>query len=87
MGLAERDAASHPSALLVAGGLGRPDAVGAASTLLHFILGHVAEEQARQDWERFGRPDPERTPTATAASFDLGVGLLLDGIASRLDVD
>lgn len=84
MGLAERDATRHPVELLVGSGLPLGDASAAASTVLHFVLGHVAEEQARRDWERFGHPDPERRPTATEASFVLGMELVLDGVASRL---
>ena len=78
-----RDSAT---AVLAGRGLTRADAEAAASALLHFVLGHVAEEQARLDWERFGHPDPDRAPTATAASFDLGLGLLLDGVGVRFSL-
>nr|NLI49770.1 TetR family transcriptional regulator [Propionibacterium sp.] len=84
MGLAENDAAADAAALLGAAGLPAPDAAAAASTLVHFVLGHVVQEQARLEWERFGKPDPDRAPTATQASFTLGVGLILDGIAAHL---
>ena len=84
MGLAESDAVAGPAARLVAAGLAGSDAYAAAASVLHFTLGHVAEEQARRDWELFGKPDPARAATATPASFALGVDLLLDGIDARL---
>lgn len=84
MGLARTDAVAAPAAVLQSAGLAAGPAYAAAAAVLHFTLGHVAEEQARRDWERFGKPDPERRPTATADSFDLGVEVLLDGVEARL---
>lgn len=83
MGLCAVDAAAPPALVLAQAGVPDADAAAAASTLVHFVLGHVAEEQARLDWERFGRPDPGRRRTATDGTFELGVGLLIDGVASR----
>lgn len=83
MGISEVDAVSAPTAALSAAGLSHPDADAAASALLHFVLGHVAEEQARADWERFGQPDPDRGPTATEQTFTVGVQLLVDGVKAR----
>lgn len=84
MGLADLDAAGPAAAALRAAGLPGPDAEAAASTLVHFVLGHVAQEQARLEWERFGKPDPDRGATATGASFAFGVRLILDGIGGQL---
>lgn len=84
MGLADTDAAAAAAAVLGGAGLAAPDADAAATTLLHFVLGHVAQEQARLEWERFGKPDPDRASTATAESFAFGVDLILDGIAGQL---
>jgi len=83
MGLGRRDPVAHPTRVLTSAGLSGADAGAAAAAVFHFVLGHVAEEQARLDWERFGRPDPAGLPTATAATFEVGVELLLDGIAAR----
>ncbi len=80
MGLADLDAAGPAAGVLRGAGLSETDAEAAASTLVHFILGHVAQEQARLEWERFGKPDPDRGATATAASFAFGVRLILDGV-------
>ena len=68
---------------LSAAGLSHPDADAAATARLHFCLGHVAEEQARADWESFGQPDPNRGPTATEQTFAVGVQLLVDGVKAR----
>jgi TetR/AcrR family transcriptional regulator, tetracycline repressor protein len=86
MGLCRLDAVAHPARVLASAGVTTHDADAAAAAIWHFVLGHVAEEQARRDWERFGRPDPAAGPTATAATFDLGTALLLDGIAARFSL-
>lgn len=83
MGLAAFDAAEPAAATLRSAGLSEPDAVAAATTLLHFALGHVAEEQARLDWVRFGKPDGAE-PSATPGTYAFGVGLILTGIGGTL---
>lgn len=80
--LSRHDTTRHPATLLAAAGLPPDEARGAASALVHFVLGHVAEHQARLDWERFHAADPAAAPDADAA-FALGVGLLLDGVEAR----
>ena len=80
--LSRHDTTRHPATLLATAGLTPAEARGAASALLYFVLGHVAEEQARLDWERFHPADPANAEEA-GASFALGVGLLLDGVAAR----
>lgn len=80
--LSRHDTVRHPSTLLAAAGLPVAEARGAASALLYFVLGHVTEQQARLDWERFHPADPAATPDADA-TFALGIGLILDGVAAR----
>ncbi len=80
--LSQHDTLRHPATLFATAGLPPAEARGAASALLYFVLGHVAEEQARQDWERFHAADPE-TAADAEASFILGVRLLLDGVEAR----
>lgn len=80
--LVRHDTTQHPAVLLAAAGLTPTQARGAASALLHFVLGHAAEEQARLDWERFHPADPALALDADE-SFSLGVGLLLDGVETR----
>lgn len=84
MGLAERDASARPTALLADAGLPDAQAAASASALLHFVLGHVAEEQARLDWERFGSAEPSQR-RATDQTFAVGVRLIVDGLGVRLD--
>ena len=80
--LSRHDTTRHPATLLAAAGLAPDEARGAASALLYFVLGHVAEEQARQDWERFNPGEPGAAAAGDEA-FALGVGLLLDGGDAR----
>lgn len=81
--LSERDVTRHPAIALAAGGLAPDAALAAAGTLLHFVVGHVAEEQAAAEWERSGQSAADPAP-ATEASFLLGLTLVLDGIAAQL---
>ncbi|MDO5533767.1 MAG: TetR/AcrR family transcriptional regulator C-terminal domain-containing protein [Propionibacteriaceae bacterium] len=80
--LSRHDTIRHPATLLGTAGLPAAQARGAASALLYFVLGHVAEEQARLDWERFHPADPALAGDADAA-FALGVRLLLDGVSAQ----
>ncbi len=80
--LSRHDTTRHPATLLATAGLSTVEARGAASALLYFVLGHVAEEQARLDWERFHPADPGKAMDADAACA-LGVGLILDGVSAR----
>lgn len=80
--LSRHDTTRHPATLLAAAGLAPDEARGAASALLYFVLGHVAEEQARHDWERFNPGEPGAAAAGDEA-FALGVGLLLDGVDAR----
>lgn len=80
--LSRHDTTRHPATLLATAGLSPTEARGAASALLYFVLGHVAEEQARLDWERFHPTDASSAQEADEA-FALGIRLLLDGVESR----
>lgn len=82
MGLARLDPAEPAATVLRAAGLPAPEADAAATAVLHFVLGHVSEEQARLDWERFGKAGPSER-RATDETFALGVRLLRDGIAAQ----
>ena len=72
--------------ILQRSGLTDPDARAAAAALTHFILGHAAEVQAHDQLRRAGAlpaehdqlPDPD-------AAFNLGLEILLDGVALRCD--
>lgn len=83
MGLLGTDPLRHPVTVLTATGLGTADARGAAATILTFVLGHVVEEQARADWERFGKPEAGTPPTADAGTFRIGTSIILDGIGAQ----
>lgn len=80
--LSRHDTTRHPATVLAAAGLPPAEARGAASALLYFVLGHVAEEHARRDWERFHPADPATAMDADA-HFSLGVALILDGVEAR----
>lgn len=81
--LLRTDITHHPATLLSAAGGEAEAARSAAVTLLHFILGHVAEEQARLDWERYGRPRPDEPRLSDDVTFATGVNLILNGVAAR----
>ena len=78
----------RPILVLAASGLPEAVARSAASTLMHFVLGHVAEEQARREWVRLtaagavkGGVQPQEDDQER---FDNGVALILDGAATSL---
>lgn len=50
-----------------------------AHTLFHFVFGHVADEQAVLSAGAVGAGPPDD------ADFAIGLGLILDGLASRMD--
>ncbi|MBD8607009.1 TetR/AcrR family transcriptional regulator C-terminal domain-containing protein [Aeromicrobium sp. CFBP 8757] len=52
----------------------------AATTILHFVFGHVSEEQAHLQASSVGAIGDDAPAGADAASFDLGLSLILDGV-------
>jgi AcrR family transcriptional regulator len=54
----------------------------AAATLLHFILGHVSQEQQRMQYDSLGALSPAVTEREDdpSADFEFGVGLLVGGL-------
>jgi TetR/AcrR family tetracycline transcriptional repressor len=55
----------------------------AAMTVLHFVFGHVSDEQTHLQANSVGAIDAEPHDRAGTASFDLGLSLILDGIRQR----
>ena len=53
-----------------------------ARTLLHFVFGHTFEEQTALQAESAGAIDGAPA-TDRASDFDLGLGLVLDGLAAH----
>lgn len=83
MGLLRTDPVRRAAALLARDGLPEAEARGVAATLLTFVLGHVVEEQTRELWERFGTQDRARPAASDARTFEIGVGVILDGVDAR----
>lgn len=82
-GLSAVDPTAFAQALLRAEGWSELDAKWSTAAMLRFVLGHVAEEQARQRLitEKVLPPD---TATLDEAAFNHGVRLLLAGTANVL---
>lgn len=53
-----------------------------ASTFMHYVFGHTVDEQTHQQAASFGAIS---TAERDAASFEIGVGLIIDGLRTRLD--
>jgi TetR/AcrR family tetracycline transcriptional repressor len=64
------------------GGFAPELARAAATTILHFVFGHVSEEQAHLQASSVGAIGGA-SRGADAASFDLGLSLILDGVRQR----
>lgn len=82
--LLSADITAEPAALLARAGASAAQAASGAMTLLYFVLGHVAEEQARLSWEQFGKPAPGETRLIDEHTFRAGVDTVLAGVAARL---
>lgn len=67
-------------------GLGVDAAQAAAAALTHFVLGHSTEVQSHDQLRRAGAlpTDEDRLPDPDD-SFNLGLGIFLDGLAVQLD--
>ena len=75
------------AAAIEAGGFSASTAERAATTLLHFLLGHVSHEQQRLQYDSLGvlAPSPEVPPAEhsdPSAEFAFGVDLLIGGVAA-----
>ncbi|MET0952765.1 MAG: TetR/AcrR family transcriptional regulator C-terminal domain-containing protein [Aeromicrobium sp.] len=55
----------------------------AAMTVLHFVFGHVSDEQTHLQAHSVGAIDDAPLDRAGVGSFDLGLSLILDGIRQR----
>jgi TetR/AcrR family tetracycline transcriptional repressor len=69
---------------VAAAGIGEADTARAAAALLHFVLGHVAHEQQRDQLARLGvvQPAPSaRARRESAEGFRFGVDLLVRGLS------
>lgn len=55
----------------------------AAMTVLHFVFGHVSDEQTHVQANSVGAIDSDPFGRADTVSFDLGLSLILDGIRTR----
>ena len=65
------------------GGFGPELARAAATTILHFVFGHVSEEQAHLQASSVGAIGDDAPAGADAASFELGLSLILDGVRAH----
>ena len=58
----------------------------AARTVVYYVLGFVADEQSRLQWDAAGAALPDEQSVLSedpSARFAFGLGLLVDGIAAR----
>jgi TetR/AcrR family tetracycline transcriptional repressor len=55
----------------------------AATTLVHFVFGHVSDEQTHLQADSAGAVAGERDVRPDGASFALGLSLILDGVRLR----
>lgn len=69
-----------------AAGVPRDQAEAGAAALVHLVLGHTAHEQAHAQLAQAGAPGPGEAGGAEER-FELGLALLLDGLALRARAD
>ncbi|WP_310889631.1 TetR/AcrR family transcriptional regulator C-terminal domain-containing protein [Clavibacter capsici] len=84
LGLGSSTARQALADAVAASGAGEADTARAAAAILHFVLGHVAHEQQRDQLARLGLVHPEpsaRTRRESADGFRFGVDLLVRGLA------
>lgn len=85
IGLAATDLTDGPAACLTAAGLTAEQAELGAHTLVHFIIGHVNEEQQRAQLAPLAADGTPPGPQGPAGpGFRAGVQLILDGIGTQL---
>jgi TetR/AcrR family transcriptional regulator, tetracycline repressor protein len=71
------------TSVISVGGFADPFARSAATTLLHFVFGHVSDEQTHRQANSAGAIDAEPLVRADSDTFELGLTLILDGIRLR----
>jgi AcrR family transcriptional regulator len=82
-GLGERRPASRIAGAIVAAGLDEDFAQVAAMTVLHFVFGHVSDEQTHLQAGSAGAIEADPLGRSGAESFDLGLSLITEGIRQR----
>jgi len=82
-GLGVRTPALRLAAAVEQAGFDPSFARAAAMTVLHFVFGHVSDEQTHQQANSSGAIDADPVGRADTASFDLGLSLILEGIRQR----
>jgi len=70
--------------VMVAGGVTEELAGSAARTLLHFVLGHVVDEQTHRQAGSVGAIDSDPTSADHTADFGTGIDLVLAGLRVRV---
>ncbi len=82
-GLGARRPADRLAEAVAGAGLDADLVRAAAMTVLHFVFGHVSDEQTHLQANSVGAIDDDPLGRAGAASFELGLSLILDGIRQR----
>lgn len=91
LGLGAQALRHRLSRAIDAGGFDEETSQLAATTMVHFIVGHAFHEQQRSQAENLGAAAPERStdPSGSAAAtgrpqaFDFGIALLIAGLETR----
>jgi TetR/AcrR family tetracycline transcriptional repressor len=82
-GLGVRRPADRLASVIGGAGFDEAFARAAAMTLLHFVFGHVSDEQTHLQANSVGAIEADPLGRAGAESFDLGLSLILEGIRQR----
>ena len=82
-GLGGRTPVTRLTAAVESAGFDAAFARAAAMTVLHFVFGHVSDEQTHRQANSAGAIDADPLVRADTASFDLGLSLILEGIRQR----
>ncbi|MFI5429218.1 TetR/AcrR family transcriptional regulator C-terminal domain-containing protein [Aeromicrobium sp. UC242_57] len=86
-GLGSRSPSTRLATAIESAGFDEAFAQTAAMTVLHFTFGHVSDEQTQLQANSVGAIDADPLTPSGAESFDLGLGLILDGIRQRQQVE
>ena len=86
-GLGVEAPADRLASAIADAGFGEELARAAAMTVVHFVFGHVSDEQIHLQANSVGAIDADPLGRSGSASFDVGLGLILDGIRTRLSVE